>query len=182
HARADSLRETRLSIVVGGVAAKRRAERGLLCIDALAGLARCQVPIDVRRSRQVELLVQVGVQPVADVRAVHVHDSCACRRYCSRSLRARARRDITVPSGMPAMAAISLYDRPSSSRRTTASRNSSGSRSSAALTSRFASFSCRSWSTGLALRSPLASSSPESKDSSSKGTASMATLLRLSHV
>src|SRR5438552_915480 len=47
--------------------------------------------------------------------------------------RARARRDITVPTGMPASSAISLYDRPSNSRSTITSRNSSGNLSNASF-------------------------------------------------
>src|SRR5438128_8782517 len=56
-------------------------------------------------------------------------------RHCFSRLRARAKRDMTVPGGMPAMTAISLYDNPSSSRRINTSRNSRGSSSIACLIS-----------------------------------------------
>jgi len=49
------------------------------------------------------------------------------------SARARARRDITVPTGAATIVAISLYESPSISRKTTTSRNAAGIVASASL-------------------------------------------------
>src|SRR5579864_217792 len=54
---------------------------------------------------------------------------------CCSLERARANRDMTVPTGIEAISAISLYDMPSISRKMTTSRNSGGNASMAFLTS-----------------------------------------------
>src|SRR5215469_8450805 len=75
----------------------------------------------------VQLFVDIGGQQAAGVFASHAQPP-AFRSPSARASRPRARanRDITVPTGTPVTAPISLYDSPSSSRSTIASRNSAG--------------------------------------------------------
>src|ERR1700760_1931057 len=73
----------------------------------------------------IELAVEQSVQQ-------HFFVGTCAHRVCSSSApsicRARASRDITVPTGTPVISAICLYDNSSSSRSTNVSRNGSGSR------------------------------------------------------
>ena len=98
-----------------------------LVTNRFARFAGCEMFVDCQDARQIQFLIKIGVQSVAAVGAIHDHDSCWARcRCCSSNFLARARRDITVPSGIFAIAAISLYDMSSSSLNTITSRNSSG--------------------------------------------------------
>src|SRR5882672_7043809 len=119
-----------------------RARRDLQLAHCSLLFAATRAPgdvlLDLQRSAQIELVVHVGVdQPL---RLGAVHDALpACSRQatvaCS-CLRARESRDITVPIGMRATSAISLYESPSISRSTKTSRNSTGSASTTWLRSR----------------------------------------------
>ena len=109
HARANPARQLRRRPVIGEVFTERPSQPGLPGEYRPAGFAGRQVLIDRHDARDVQLLIDIRVQAATDIGAFHAHDSCrACCRCCSSSLRARARRDITVPSGMSATAAISL--------------------------------------------------------------------------
>src|SRR5581483_3755479 len=93
----------------GGVRADRLANCGIARDLVSARVAGSEMLLELERAGTLELLVEIAVQTAADVAAIHGHDSWLARcSECSRSLRARARRDITVPSGMAATAAISL--------------------------------------------------------------------------
>ena len=88
---------------------------------------RLQLPSIARR----QLSIQIGID--LELHFVVGHRTplrSAENARCNRS-RARARRDMTVPSGTPVTSPISLYDIPSSSRRMMTSRNSRGSSSMA---------------------------------------------------
>src|ERR1700734_1480272 len=82
----------------------------------------------------VEFAVDQRVQQHLAVEAVHgdvppaaCNGEASAEFHAARSIeRARANRDITVPTGMRAAAAISSYDRSLTSRNTMASRNGCG--------------------------------------------------------
>src|SRR6185503_13617165 len=83
---------------------------------------RFQLPSIARR----ELSIQIGIDLKLHIVVGHrtpLRSAESAR--CNRS-RARASRDMTVPSGTPVTSPISLYDIPSSSRRMMTSRNSRG--------------------------------------------------------
>src|SRR5207249_4566425 len=91
-----------------------------------------QVPFNRQAADHVPCIVELPVEQVLSLVTVQrrAAEARAARHCCSR-LRARARRDMTVPSGTSVMAAISVYDTPSSARSTTISRNATGKASSA---------------------------------------------------
>src|SRR5450756_1000196 len=109
---------------------QRGAKRADRFLPGGAGGTGLQVAFEFQAVDGIKFAIDVGVEQPAEVSAIHtvpfrLNESCNCRR-------ARARRDMTVPTGTAATSAISLYERPSSSRSTSASRNSSGKVSSAA--------------------------------------------------
>src|SRR5947209_1068149 len=72
--------------------------------------ALLEVALERQGARQVELAVEIGREGLLRGRTAHRRPSLtpwAIRKSC-KWRRARARRDITVPMGMPTMAAISL--------------------------------------------------------------------------
>src|SRR5215831_5330568 len=84
----------------------------------------CGMPLrDGHASDDVSCSIDICVEQVVYLVTVHRRPPCACdaSQCCSR-WRARAKRDMTVPSGTSAIAAMSLYDNPSSSRKIMASR------------------------------------------------------------
>src|SRR5215469_14689990 len=111
------------------------AERGQLFVASGTG---CHVRLDVAGVPGIELAVDQRMQH--DFRFIAFHDAvpeatAGPRRlveisaafHAARSMaRARASRDMTVPTGTPATWAISWYDRLFISRSTIASRNGSG--------------------------------------------------------
>src|SRR3989442_15532208 len=108
------------------------AHRGRELAQSLIGGAQRRVlrhlALELQARGGVELAVVVGVErPVV---ALHVGFHLCSRSRGAAAVgasasasrrRARARRDITVPIGTPAMRAMSLYERSSSSRSTSAS-------------------------------------------------------------
>src|SRR5947209_386027 len=104
-----------------------RAQRLVMVIRLHAPRTVLQVLFNSQTADHVQFIVEIAVEQVLYLVTVQRRPpwASAVRQCCSR-LRARARRDMTVPSGTSVMAAISLYDSPSSSRSTTTSRNSTG--------------------------------------------------------
>src|SRR5467141_2205737 len=139
--RMQCVAEPRLELRRRRVPDQVRTRRGLqlaqcLLLGAATG-ASGDVLLDLERSAQIELVVHVGVDQLLGLGAVH--DALPCWRPATAAcscLRARDSRDITVPMGMCAMSAISLYESPSISRSTKTSRNSTGSASTASFRSR----------------------------------------------
>jgi hypothetical protein len=89
-------------------------ERGPDCLKTRVGLrarrARLEVFFNLQALREIELTIDIAVDERLCLWANQVKTPNS-RGYRSRSRsrsRARARRDITVPMGIPAMAAISL--------------------------------------------------------------------------
>ena len=98
----------------------RRAQRQPLVAESGALGALDEVHLELARVGRRELTVEIQIDLRFKIGMSHVN------AFCSR-LRARASRDITVPTGTSVTSLISLYDNPSSSRSTITSRNSSGS-------------------------------------------------------
>jgi len=111
------------------------AERFTVCNLSRQAAQDSQMAHNLGRFGRFELVVDVRVQQAADLEAYHDGSSvCAAdglRIARSRS-RARAKRDMTVPIGIPVTAASLLVREPSISRSTMTSRKSAGS----ALTAR----------------------------------------------
>src|SRR5713226_6389956 len=94
------------------------------------------VTLHLQIQNQVQLPVDESVNQFLRFPAVHALTPLVIgpeSRSCSLA-RARANRDITVPTGIDAIMAISLYDRSSISRKMITSRNSGGNSSMAFLT------------------------------------------------
>src|SRR5260370_37672968 len=75
----------------------------------------------------IELAIEIGLDQLTGGCACHLGFLPRDLTHSSRRLRARARRDITVPIGIAAISAISRYDNSSSSRMMMISRYSGGS-------------------------------------------------------
>src|SRR5579863_345853 len=108
--RADPILEARWSLVSIRPFADSRAERPHGRRLRGAGRAAAQVLLDLEAARQIELTIDIRMDQHAGLRTGHRHDSSRGAMLsvrCSR-FRARASRDITVPSGTPATSAISL--------------------------------------------------------------------------
>src|SRR4029077_2726836 len=86
-----------------------------------------EVRLDIARMTGVKLVVDQRVDQDFRVGAVHGADPSSTFQRARSIERARASRDITVPTGTPTTSAISRYDRSSIWRRTTTSRNGCGS-------------------------------------------------------
>src|SRR5258708_10823297 len=93
-----------------------------------AGATGCQMILDFRPEARVQLVIEIGFDQITGRRAFHLGYLFIREvTHCSRRLRARASRDITVPIGTEAVSAMSLYDSSSSSRIMITSRYSNGS-------------------------------------------------------
>src|SRR5690242_4775037 len=102
--------------------------------NARAGDALAQMALHFEAAHKVQLPIDISMDQLLYLAADHARASLGlASSFCSRA-RARASRDITVPTGTAVTSAISLYDRPSISRRITISRNSAGNSSSARRT------------------------------------------------
>src|SRR4030095_2593278 len=115
-----------------------RGPQGLIILISLgARLTIAQVPFQFQAPDQIQFTVEVAGNQVLRLLPAHLRPPGAGDDpgLAASRLRARARRDITVPGGRSVRAAISLYDRPSTSRRITTSRNSTGNSSKACLSS-----------------------------------------------
>src|SRR5260370_41416417 len=96
-----------------------------MCLGA--GDTACQMIPNFRLHTGIELVVEIGLNHFAGRCAFHFEYLFVREgTHCSRRLRARASRDITVPIGTEAMSAMSLYDSSSRSRMMMTSRYSSG--------------------------------------------------------
>src|SRR5262249_11428330 len=101
----------------------------------VAELAKLPGTVRARRDMGLHVMGMAGIELIVDERVqqhfgfVAGHFGCpSAASQASRSMeRARARRDITVPTGAPTTSAISRYDRSLISRSTITSRNTSGS-------------------------------------------------------
>lgn len=97
----------------------------MLPVNRAACIALDEVTFEFQRARDIELSIDVGIQEFVYLRATHAEAFPVVptsRPYSS--LRARERRDITVPKGISTIAAMSLYDSSSNSRRINISRYS----------------------------------------------------------
>jgi hypothetical protein len=119
ESRADARRQSSGGANHSSGAARRRATRADRNRIGAGGAAG-DVTLHLDRARDVELVVEIGLQQVG--RGSPRSLSCGAARRSRAAARAHASRDITVPSGTSMTAAISLYVRPSISRRTIISR------------------------------------------------------------
>src|SRR5207248_8506265 len=92
-----------------------------------AGRASRDMLFDLARMARVEFAVHQGVKKDFGLVASHLGCSSSAVHAVRSMARARARRDITVPTGAPTALAISRYERLLISRSTNVSRNGSAS-------------------------------------------------------
>src|SRR6266496_3011484 len=126
---------------------RRRGSAGEVVPAGATGIAPTRPSL--RRERAAHTLQTTAILNEAYLRLVDLRSSSYFflpMRAANRSLsfpRARASRDMTVPGGICAMSAISLYERPSWWRSARISRNSAGNSSIASLISSASSLCCR---------------------------------------
>src|SRR4029078_7233920 len=89
--------------------------------------ATLQMRLNIVAVPAIELAVEEGVKQDFGFCASHVGSPSSAIHAFRSMERARAKRDITVPTGAPTTSAISRYDKSLISRSTIASRNGSGS-------------------------------------------------------
>src|SRR2546421_6926121 len=93
-----------------------RAQRLVIAIRLRAHRTVLQAPFNSQAADHVQFIVEIPVEQVLYLVTVQRRPPCAsAARPCCSRLRARARRDMTVPSGTSVMAASALYDNPSRS-------------------------------------------------------------------
>ena len=108
--RLNALRQTRRRLKIKGAVLDRGPYRLKTRVGLRARRARLEVLFNLQALHQIELAVDITVDERLCLWARQV-TTPSPRGYPSRSRsrsRARARRDMTVPMGIPAMAAISL--------------------------------------------------------------------------
>src|SRR5215470_364164 len=98
--------------------AEGRPQRLLAVVGLRTFRTRVQVVGERHATDDVQFAIERGVEQRLCLVTVHGRPPSACEisQCCSR-WRARARRDMTVPRGTSVMAAISLYEQSSSSRK-----------------------------------------------------------------
>src|SRR5260370_31106852 len=121
----DAMAQFRGGLVPQIVARHRLAHFAIVAQRRRTVLAACNMGFDVARMSGVEFAVNQRVKK--DFGFVAGHFGCSCSAiHADRSMaRARASRDITVPTGTSPTSAISRYERFWISRSTKVSRNGS---------------------------------------------------------
>src|SRR5207245_6581913 len=106
----DPLVQTGWSLEIGGSGTNGRPQSLMVFIDLRAGWATAQVAFDLHASDYVQLTIQIPIEQFLRILAAHLWGSLVRQfiRHCRSRARARAKLDITVPTGMSATSAISL--------------------------------------------------------------------------
>src|SRR5437899_1834135 len=125
----------RRRLIVERAGGDRGSQRQIILVSFRALLTIAQALFHFQAPDQIQGAVEITVNQVLSILTTHFRPPGATDKpsLAASRLRARARRDITVPSGRSARSAISLYDRPSNSRRITTSRYSTGNSSRACM-------------------------------------------------